>query len=744
MTVRDERDTWLAGLARAGHGRALDELLERHWSLIHHIVGCGLVEHSDVDRALTTLAARLRDTAPDGGEQVRAWFAAEARRQVRSSRRSGRVGADGPDFAATAVAGLGLTGQARHLAEPPRWLAPHDRDTFALWWPAESGELTAAEVAAASGGSPSDSDARVRRMAPRLDAARRLVAALAADPVCGDLALLAGGTARRPEPHRRDRLATHVAECSRCATDLEPVEPLLGSLGLVPAPAVPAPASRPSAQSRSAAAASTMANPDRRQNSGGGWRRFTRPRGPALPPPPDPSPWPNAPSSPDLSPSPDPSPSPDAAAAPGVPSSSNAAFLPGAASVPDAASSPGAALPSNAFSAADSSSPRAAFPPGMSGSSDSALQRGAAGARRYAGRRNSTASWGDLATGGADPDAGDLTVLDSRGSVAGSAGVRRMAGSRGSGGTGGSSGWSSWRGSSARPRSEHGPRAVVASRAGSAAAALPTRLAGPLAWAAEAGLRGAAAVRGLASRVAAATSGLRYRGRRFRPTGLPRRAILVALAVAMFVVVAVVANRATRSAAPVHDPEPVITTTAPEPSPAAVTTAPGTPPAIGLAPPARAAAPDRTTGPGVTSAAAVPPAARPPATTSYEAEAARLSGAAEATTMPGASGGRVVHKLGTGTSNPYGYTERGAIEFSVNAPTSRRYTVTVYYVSGEQRTAYVRVNSGQSQAWTFRPAAWNEVTSATFQLDLRAGPNTVYFHNPAYWMPRLDRLTVTG
>jgi hypothetical protein len=304
----------------------------------------------------------------------------------------------------------------------------------------------------------------------------------------------------------------------------------------------------------------------------------------------------------------------------------------------------------------------------------------------------------------------------------------------------GSSGWSHWAGGRDWGA---GPRAV-ARRAGSATAGLRDRLAGPIAWTCEAGLRGAVAVRGLVSHVADATSGLRYRGRRFRPTDLRRRAILVALAAVMLVVVAVVANNATRSAAPVHDPGPAATTTVPEPSPAAVTTIQGTPPAIGLAPPARAAAPERTPGPGLTSAAAVPPTPRPPATTSYEAEAARLSGAAETITTPGSSGGRVVHKLGTGTSNPYGYTERGAIEFIVNASTARRYTIAVYYVSGEQRTAYVRVNSGQSQAWTFGAGGWNQVTSATFQLDLRAGTNSIYLHNPAYWMPRLDRLTVTG
>ncbi|GLI00700.1 hypothetical protein Pa4123_59760 [Phytohabitans aurantiacus] len=861
MTVRDERDTWLAGLARAGNGRALDELLERHWSVTHHIIGCGLVEHSDVEPALTALAARLRDTAP-GGEQVRAWFAAEARRQVRESRRPGRAGPDGPDFAATAVARLGLTGQARHLVEALRWLAPHDRDTFALWWLAEAGELTPAEVAAASGDSPSDSDARVRRMAPRLDAARRLVAALAADPVCGDLALLAGGTARRPEPHRRDRLAAHVVECSRCATDLEPVEPLLGSLGLVPAPAIP----RPPAQSRSSAApsiapsiaSSTAAASDRRQNSGVGWRRFTRPRGPAAP----------EPATDRAKPPTDrrPSATRDAAAAHDALGASDATGSLEATGRRDAAGSLEATGRRDAAGSLEATgrrdaagSPETAVDRGVpgvgdaavgdgsagshesavrrggsgwsegtgrrgvgdsAGSADAAAERGAAGARRYTGRLNSAASWTDLTTGDAAPGgttpasvdptrgsgasaaaSGDAmsgsrgsaaalgTTPDSRGSDAvwgatlGSRGPAADAGvplgssgpAAGSGATLGSSGSAPGSGATldsrgsvasrgratgsagarrpARPGASAAGSAAPAGWAGSASAAgwvgsaaagLRTRLARPLAWAAEAGLRSAAAVRGLASRIVKATSGLRYRGRRFRPTSPPRRAILIALAVAMFVIVALVANGATRSAAPVHDPEPVNTALLPEPSPAAVTTVAGTPPAAGLAPLGRAVAPERTPRPATTSAAAVPPTPRPPTTTSYEAEAARLHGSAEPMMMPEASGGRIVHRLGTG-ANPYGYTDRGAIEFTLNAPTARRYAVTIYYVDGEQqRTVYARLNGGQSQAWSLRPGGWGTVMSATFQLDLRAGANSLYLHNPAYWMPRLDRLTTTG
>jgi hypothetical protein len=671
MTVRDERDTWLAGLARAGNGRARDELLASHWRLLYHIVGCGLLDQADVDHALSALAERLRHTAPDS-EPVRGWFAAEARRLVRSRRRPGRAGSDGPDFVATAVAGLGLTGQAQHLVEALRWLAPHDRDTFALWWLAETGELTAAEVEAASGHSPSEADDRVRRMAPRLDAARLVVAALAAEPVCGDLALLAGGTARHPQPHRRSRVAAHVSECARCVTELEPIGPLLGSLGLVPAPAVPPPAPRGTASSRSSVAPSVDA-PTRRRNTI--WRRLARSRGTAAPSAGSPAPI-------------------DAAAPPaaGRPEAGQR----GVGGAPDAA-----------------------------GPVDRAARRGAAGSERYSGRRGSAAGWSDLAMSGADladPPAfasGPAVRDDST-----AAPLDAATASRGSA-MGSAMGAASVR----RP----------ANPGGSAGAGLRRRQA----FLVTAGAHLWTSVRGLVSGAADIASAFRYRGRRFKSDGLPRRAILVALLIAMLVVVGVVANGTTRSAAPVHNPGPVTTTAAAEPSPAAVTTAPATPPAKGIAPPARAVAPDRTPVAGPTSAAA-PTTPRPPVTTSYEAEAARFIGASEVMIMPEASGGRIVHKLGTG-NNPYGYTERGAIEFTVNAPSARRYTLTVYYVDGDrQRTAYARLNGGQWQAWSFQPGGWGRVMSATFPLDLRAGANSLYFHNPADWMPRLDRITITG
>lgn len=249
MTVSDGRETWLVGMAKAGHQRALDELMERYRPLVYHIVGHGLGDRADVDKVLRQVMEQIQLEVqnPSDPGLARGWFAVSAIRQVREVRRLRRPTPGGrsaePDFVAIAIARLGLSGQVRQFAEATRWLAPYDWDVLALWWLTETGELTRDEFETALGLAAEEADVRQRRMRARLEAARHVVAALEADPRCADLAVLAGTAAEWPQPQRRDLLSRHIRECDRCAAhpaQLAPVEQMPARIGMVPPPARPA------------------------------------------------------------------------------------------------------------------------------------------------------------------------------------------------------------------------------------------------------------------------------------------------------------------------------------------------------------------------------------------------------------------------------------------------------------------------------------------------------------------------
>ncbi|MEJ3745711.1 CBM35 domain-containing protein [Actinomycetes bacterium KLBMP 9797] len=485
----DGREKWLAEMAKAGHRRALDELIERYEPLVCHIVVLGLSGEPSVEGAIRRVIERV-EADPPAPDAVRAGFAAATVRQVRELRRQRQ-----PSLVAAPVEALGVYGEVRAVVEAARWLAPHDRDVFALWWLTETGDLTAGDVATALGLTPDEGAARVRRMRVRLDTARRVTAALAVDPVCTGLVLLAGGAAAGPQFQRRERLARHLDECERCGAGhtagLAPAGPLLAEAGLAPAfgPAV------------------------RRQ-------------------------------------------------------------------------------------------PRAAVVPAVSVDTERP-------ARRFTRGRRRARTWG-------------------------------------------------------------------------------TR------WA--------------------------------------TAAVLAALAV----VVVVMSLGDQPAPQPAADPTPsTVEPRVPDAPPR--TTADPAPLA-----PAAAATPIGQAEPSPSGPPPTTPATSPaPTAFSFEAEGARLSGAAAVTAMAGASGGRVVHRLGTERS-PYGYPVSGTIEFTgVTVPAAGRYSMTVYYVSGENRSAYYQVNGGSTYSRSFAAGSWEAVSSLTFGVDLRAGTNTITFGNPYHWMPRLDRLHLT-
>lgn len=145
---------------------------------------------------------------------------------------------------------------------------------------------------------------------------------------------------------------------------------------------------------------------------------------------------------------------------------------------------------------------------------------------------------------------------------------------------------------------------------------------------------------------------------------------------------------------------------------------------------AAAPSPSRRTSPGRSEPT-------PPLVLSFEAEAAQRSSRPMVRHLPGASGGRIVERIG--------FIDEYVRFVSVNLPAAGRYALTVYYVSGSPRSADLRVNAGPRSRLQF-PAtpSWTTVRPWTVQVTLAAGANTIELWNvDGSYAPHLDRVTIT-
>jgi RNA polymerase sigma factor (sigma-70 family) len=251
--VETDRYRELAEQAREGDATARQELLGDHLPLVYNIVGRALNGHPDTDDVVQETMLRAVDGLPALRDPAafRSWLVAIAMNQVRNRHRAQQArqaeGLDearelpdpGGDFAELTIVRLGLSGQRREVAEATRWLDPDDREVLALWWQEAAGELPRAELAAALELSPQHAAVRVQRVKERLDGARTVVRALAAQPGCPALAELTAGWDGTPAPLWRKRISRHVRDCAGCqepARGLVPAEGLLAGLALLPLP----------------------------------------------------------------------------------------------------------------------------------------------------------------------------------------------------------------------------------------------------------------------------------------------------------------------------------------------------------------------------------------------------------------------------------------------------------------------------------------------------------------------------
>ncbi|MEV3933674.1 sigma-70 family RNA polymerase sigma factor [Streptomyces sp. NPDC053728] len=249
----EARETALIKAAQRGDTEAQDRLVASYLPLVYNIVGRALNGHADVDDVVQDSVLRMLRGLPSlrTPKSFRSWFVAITMNEIRGhwrTRRTGEISADrmedaydvvdpAADFVELTIVRLGLTGQRREAAEATRWLDEEDRELVSLWWLETAGELSRAEVADALDLSPQHTAVRVQRMKERLEAARVVVRALAAEPRC---ILLEDLTARWdgvPSALWRKRLARHARECTVCSghrSGLVPAEGLLVGLALVP------------------------------------------------------------------------------------------------------------------------------------------------------------------------------------------------------------------------------------------------------------------------------------------------------------------------------------------------------------------------------------------------------------------------------------------------------------------------------------------------------------------------------
>jgi hypothetical protein len=125
--------------------------------------------------------------------------------------------------------------------------------------------------------------------------------------------------------------------------------------------------------------------------------------------------------------------------------------------------------------------------------------------------------------------------------------------------------------------------------------------------------------------------------------------------------------------------------------------------------------------------------------TAYEAEAAgnTLTGTAAVSSCSACSGGSKVGYVGN---------NGGTLQWNgVNVAAAGTYTVTVSYLSGEARSAQLRVNGGAPVTLSFpSTGSWTAVGTVQTQVSLNAGNNTIQVSNPTGWAPDLDRIQIAG
>jgi alpha-galactosidase len=126
-----------------------------------------------------------------------------------------------------------------------------------------------------------------------------------------------------------------------------------------------------------------------------------------------------------------------------------------------------------------------------------------------------------------------------------------------------------------------------------------------------------------------------------------------------------------------------------------------------------------------------------PNVTTYEAEAAELSGTAGVSGCSFCSSGAYVGSFGGGSQN--------AVTFrSVSVAKAGKYQLNVEYTTSGPRTFFVSVNDGPGIEIDGNGSTFDSPVTALLTVSLQAGPNKIVFSNPnpGGYAPGLDSITV--
>lgn len=133
--------------------------------------------------------------------------------------------------------------------------------------------------------------------------------------------------------------------------------------------------------------------------------------------------------------------------------------------------------------------------------------------------------------------------------------------------------------------------------------------------------------------------------------------------------------------------------------------------------------------------------------TRYEAETAYLSAYQElvnnqtaqtaiysaATTC---SGGEKVGWLGKSGDNDLQWRD-------VYVPEEADYDMTLYFISGENRTIHLNINGSDAGTLSCTGSNWTDVDSISTRIHLQKGSNVVRLYNATNWMPDIDCMTLS-
>lgn len=127
----------------------------------------------------------------------------------------------------------------------------------------------------------------------------------------------------------------------------------------------------------------------------------------------------------------------------------------------------------------------------------------------------------------------------------------------------------------------------------------------------------------------------------------------------------------------------------------------------------------------------------PDGETSYEAEAPinTLAGGAVITTSAGCSGGKKVGYIGNNS---------GTLQFNqVYSDDTGSFVLKLYYLSAEDRSAYVTINEGiAAKVDLTSTGGWDTVGVKEITVSLIAGNNTIRISNSTAWAPDIDRISI--